>query len=110
MCRGAGLDATIAAAAVPLLPAARSLARAGFATGASGRNLASYGEHVDGADPLTATLLSDPQTSGGLLVAVDPGQADALVARFRDAGFDAAARIGAFGPARDGAAPCVVVR
>ena len=39
-------------------------------------------------------LLADPQTSGGLLAAVAPEQADEVLARFREAGFDYAAKIG----------------
>ena len=54
---------------------ARSREKAGFKTGASTRNWAGYGAMVDirnGGD-LAKTLLTDPQTSGGLLLACEPG-------------------------------------
>src|SRR6201996_2978157 len=77
MCRGAGLSAEIAAAP-PLLAGVEALAKAGVRTGASGRNWASYGGDVSlpaGLDDWRRDLLTDPQTSGGLLIAV--AEADA---------------------------------
>ena len=74
-----------------------ALAAAGLVTGASGRNWAGYGAEVHLAEDLPATardLLTDPQTSGGLLLSCAPAAVDAVLARFRDAGFDAAAVIG----------------
>ena len=111
MCRGARLDATLALDAVPFLPRARAFAKDGCVTGASHRNLASYGDDLrlpDGADPVERLLLSDPQTSGGLLVAAAPDTADAVVARFRSAGFADAAIIGRF-HARSDARSCIRV-
>lgn len=104
MCRGAGLQGVIDAAEVPLLPGVERLAEAGFATGAGARNWASYGEAVElpSAFPdWRRGLLCDPQTSGGLLVAVRPDRADDVVARCRAAGFAQAAVVGTM---RDGAA------
>jgi len=97
MARGAGLTAEIDAAAPVLLPGVEALAKAGVRTGASGRNWTSYGADVDGAEPLpgwTRDLLCDPQTSGGLLVAVAPDQADEALALARSRGFGAAAKVG----------------
>ncbi len=98
MCRGAGLRARLEVAAVPLLPGVRELAARGMVTGASTRNWASYGEQVDlgGADALTRALLTDPQTSGGLLVSCAPDAVDAVLGVLRDEGFAQAAVIGAF--------------
>jgi selenide,water dikinase len=98
MCRGAGLRARLDVAAVPLLPGVRELAARGMVTGASTRNWASYGEQVDlgGADALTRALLTDPQTSGGLLVSCAPDAVDAVLGVLRDEGFAQAAVIGAF--------------
>src|SRR5439155_14039819 len=86
MCRGAQRGARIEFERLPLLPDALALAREGIATGASDRNWAGYGKDV----MLTATLddarralLTDPQTSGGLLVACTPDAADAVLAVFR---------------------------
>ncbi len=100
MCRGAGMTARIDVGAVPLLDGVRELAARGMVTGASGRNWASYGEKVaaDGVDALTRTLLTDPQTSGGLLVSCAPQAAGAVLDILRAEGFAQAAVIGAFEP------------
>ena len=104
MCRASDAGATIDGARVPRLPGADELARAGVATGASGRNWAGYGSDVElpDADGATRLLLTDPQTSGGLLVACAPEAVDAVLRIFRDEGFDRAALIGeiAAGPPR----------
>ncbi len=100
MARGAGADIRLDWAAVPLLPGVTDLARAGNVTGASGRNWASYGAEVAlPADfaPEARALLSDPQTSGGLLVACDPGATAEVLATFRRHGFAEAAVIGRVG-------------
>ena len=96
MCRGAGLGAQVRAADVPLLAGVRELAAQGLVTGASGRNWSSYGEAVElrSADPLAQPLLTDPQTSGGLLVSCDPASVNAVLAIFRDEGFAQAHVIG----------------
>jgi selenide,water dikinase len=97
MCRGSGLGARIAADAVPVLPGAAPLAQAGVATGAAERNWASYGAEVmlpDGFADWRRKLLCDPQTSGGLLVAVAPDEAERVVGAARAAGFAAAGVIG----------------
>ena len=97
MARGAGLRAQLDWSAVPLIAGVEALARDGFVTGASGRNWAGYGAEVqlDAAlPPLARDLLTDPQTSGGLLVACSPGAVDDVLACFRDGGFDDAAVIG----------------
>jgi selenide,water dikinase len=96
MCRGAGLGARIHATDVPLLAGIRELAAQGMVTGASGRNWASYGEAVElrSSDPLVQPLLTDPQTSGGLLVSCDPASVDAVLGVFHDEGFAQAHVIG----------------
>lgn len=97
MARGAGLTAEIDAAAPALLPGVEALAKAGVRTGASGRNWASYGADVEGAEPLpawTRDLLCDPQTSGGLLVAVAPDHAEEVLDLARSRGFGFAAVVG----------------
>jgi selenide,water dikinase len=97
MARGAGLQARLDWRAVPLLPGVRALAGQGYVTGASGRNWAGYGGDVSlpqGFAPEDQALLTDPQTSGGLLVACEPGTVDAVLAIFRRHGFDAAAVVG----------------
>ncbi|APR39865.1 selenide, water dikinase SelD [Paraburkholderia sp. SOS3] len=97
MARGAGLGARVRYADLPWLDGVDAFAAAGVFTGASGRNWASYGEQVQlaGSLPETArTLLTDPQTSGGLLVACASDTVDDVLAIFRDDGFARAAVIG----------------
>ena len=97
LARGAKLSVRIDWAKVPLLPGVRELASRGMVTGASGRNWSGYGSDVTlraGFDPIDQALLSDPQTSGGLLVSCSPASADDVLAIFRRHGFDAAAVIG----------------
>jgi selenide,water dikinase len=96
LCRGAGLGARIGPAP-PLLDGVEALARAGVRTGASGRNWEAYGEAVDldpALEPWRRDLLTDPQTSGGLLVACAPGAAQSVLDLVRGAGFAAAAVVG----------------
>ncbi|MEW6677016.1 MAG: selenide, water dikinase SelD [Pseudomonadota bacterium] len=97
LARGSKLTARIEFARVPVLPGAADLAQAGFVTGASGRNWASYGKGVelfDGCADWQKALLTDPQTSGGLLVACSADAADAVLEVFRRQGFERAAVIG----------------
>ena len=97
MCRGSGLGAQIRFDALPLLDGVADLARSGVRTGASGRNWASYGHEADlapGLEEWQRDLLTDPQTSGGLLVAVAPEAVDAAMDCIRTAGFERAAVIG----------------
>lgn len=95
--RGAGVTATVELDALPLLPEAGRLAREGFVTGASHRNWQSYGDEVvlpEGLDDWRRHLLTDPQTSGGLLVSCAADAAEGLLALIREAGFPEAAVIG----------------
>jgi selenide,water dikinase len=97
MARGAKLRARIDWPAVPLLDGVAALARDGLVTGASARNWAGYGAEVQLAPALPAVardLLTDPQTSGGLLVACSPDSVDEVLACFRAGGFDEAAVVG----------------
>ncbi|VCU68108.1 Selenide, water dikinase [Pigmentiphaga humi] len=97
MARGAGLAARLDLDALPWLAQVREFARQGVVTGASGRNWASYGEGVElGArvDDASRALLTDPQTSGGLLVACAPDTARQVLDIFREQGFDRACIVG----------------
>ena len=97
MARGAGLTAKLKMAQIPLLPNVHQLAANGCVTGASGRNWASYGHAValdDAVTPIQQALLSDPQTSGGLLVACDAATVDEVLAQFAREGFAHVAVIG----------------
>ena len=102
MARGSGHTLHLDWAAVPLLPEVRGLAAQGCVTGASGRNWAGYGAEVALPTAFAAqdqALLTDPQTSGGLLVACAPASLDAVRTTFQRHGFDQAAVIGHVGPA-----------
>ena len=96
VCRGGSLAAEIRMNEVPLLGQARALAEQGFITGASGRNWAGYGHDVDlgTASLVDQALLTDPQTSGGLLVACDAADLAAVLQVFDDEGFAEARVIG----------------
>ena len=97
MARGAKAAVTIEWTKVPLLPGVRELAAQGTSTGASARNWAGYGADVAlpaGFDDADKALLTDPQTSGGLLVSCAAHAVPDVLAVFRRQGFDAAAAIG----------------
>src|SRR5206468_3709467 len=97
LARGANLAAELEMDKIPLLPGVAQLAHDGYFTGASGRNWDAYGHDVDlgaGISDTQRILLSDPQTSGGLLVSCDPGSVDEVLALFRREGFGEAAVIG----------------
>ena len=109
ICRASDAGAILDFAACRCFLASPSSRAQGIVTGASGRNWAGYGESVAIAPGLPATaqaLLTDPQTSGGLLVACAPDAVDGVLAVFRDAGFADAAVIGAIVPG----APRIAVR
>jgi len=99
ICRGSGLVADVWMSEVPLLPGVEALADQGCVTGASGRNWAGYGTDVvlDGVSDLHRALLTDPQTSGGLLVACAPDAVESVLQAFRDDGFARASVIGQLG-------------
>ncbi len=104
-CRGSNVGAAVDFSRVPLLPDALELARDGFITGASSRNWAGYGKDVDLSAHIgeaEQALLTDPQTSGGLLVACAPDAAADVLELFANDGFANAAVIGELtaGPAR----------
>ena len=101
--RGAKLSAHIKWADVPLLPNVSALIKAGMVTGASARNWDGYGNEIKLAAGLPAdcqTLLSDPQTSGGLLVCCSPETVPEVLAVFGRHGFNDAAVIGSIGEAQ----------
>ena len=97
MARGSGLTLEISLGAVPQLAHAEKLAQQGCVTGASHRNWKSYSDGVvlpDGMPDWQRHLLTDPQTSGGLLIACAPQHADAIVQTIVAAGYPFARRIG----------------
>jgi selenide,water dikinase len=111
LARGAKLSLEIDWQQVPVLEGVRDLVQSGHVTGASGRNWAGYGSDValpqNFAEEERA-LLTDPQTSGGLLVSCAPEALDEVLAIFHRHRFDGAAVIGSAGP--QGNAPRLVIR
>ncbi|MEX8505237.1 selenide, water dikinase SelD, partial [Leptothrix ochracea] len=114
ICRGSGLGAEVRLADMPLIERAAAFAREGIATGASGRNWASYGGQVDWpslegegegqAADWQRTMATDPQTSGGLLVSCAPEAVETVLATFRSAGFEQAAVMGTMASWAEGSA------
>jgi selenide,water dikinase len=95
--KGSNAGARLRWDAIPLLPQALEFANEGIATGASARNWTGYGSRVKLAASIgdaQKALLTDPQTSGGLLVACAPEASDAVLEIFRSEGFSDAAVIG----------------
>ena len=97
LARGANAVIALDWARVPLLAGVRALATQGMVTGASDRNWDGYGAEVqlpDGFSAVDRALLTDPQTSGGLLVSCSADAVADVLAVFRRHGFDGAAEIG----------------
>jgi selenide, water dikinase len=97
VCRASRTEARLHFADIPMIEQAVAFAREGHGPGAIERNWDSYGAEVTLAPDLphwALRLLCDAQTSGGLLVACAPDAVEAVIARFRDDGFEDAARIG----------------
>ncbi|MCZ8293451.1 MAG: selenide, water dikinase SelD [Hylemonella sp.] len=110
LARGANCTVQIDWNKVPLLQGVRELATQGMVTGASGRNWAGYGSSVTlppGYAEVDQALLTDPQTSGGLLVSCAPESVAQVLAIFCQHGFEAAAEIGEI---TDAAAGRLVIR
>lgn len=97
MAMGSGITLRLHAAALPVLPGALRLALEGYVTGGGKRNRAYLADKVR-VDPHVSQGLNevafDPQTSGGLLIAVPEREADALARALLNEGVLAAAVIG----------------
>ena len=90
LCEGAGLAATLDWDKLPILPHALGYAQKGYNTGAANRNWDSFGADVtvpDDMEQWKRNLLTDPQTSGGLMVSCQPEHADKIVKLFHDQGY-----------------------
>lgn len=100
MCVASGVGARVDLAAVPRLPHALGLIGAGFVAGASSRNWVSYGVDVGLGSRVShdeRMLLTDPQTSGGLLVACAPEAVTGVLSVFLQQGFPHVSVIGEVG-------------
>ena len=97
ICKGSGIGATIDYSKLPIMTGVSSLAAQGYITGASGRNWSGYGNDIvldSRLGDIERNLLTDPQTSGGLLVACDPAAVGDVLAVFHAEGFMHASVIG----------------
>jgi selenide,water dikinase len=87
MCAGSGTGAEIRVSAVPVLEGARGYLARGYCPAGTTRNVTTFRDRVRlSVAENELTLMCDAQTSGGLLMAVDPGDEAALEARFRESG------------------------
>lgn len=110
--RGSDVDAVVETAALPLLPGVLEHARAGRVPGGSKANLSFMTPMLRGhedADALLLALAADAQTSGGLLLCVDAGDAAPLVDELRALGLPAAV-VGATCARAPGAPPRIEIR
>ena len=97
ICRGSKLGAELEFDVLPVIPEALERVKEGTATGASDRNWKGYGHEVRlpaGEPEWKKKLITDPQTSGGLLVACAPGAEKRVLDQFRREGFPMAQRVG----------------
>lgn len=97
ICRGSSLAAVLHYDQIPVIPLAADMAQGGTCTGASPRNWDGYGSSMAlpaGFASWKQNLLSDPQTSGGLLIACAPAAAARVLDLLRSDGFGEAAAIG----------------
>jgi selenide,water dikinase len=107
ICRGSRLRAEVRYADIPVIAEAADLAARGYATGASDRNWSSYAGDTILPAAMPAwqrKMLTDPQTSGGLLVACDPDTVPEVMKAFERDGFEAARLIGRLTPGAAGVA------
>ena len=105
LARASGVALTVEASKVPALPGARELLDLGCAPGALFRNLDFVAKQTlfsETLSPSDKLLVCDAQTSGGLLLCVDPDKADGLLSEIRKGGFGEAAEIGTVDEAREG--------
>jgi len=97
MCRGAKVQGQLNWKDIPVIPQAIDFSKQNVFTGASTRNWAGFGAEVQldpGIEEWQKNLLTDPQTSGGLLLACDPGSEQAVLDLFKQHGFEDARKIG----------------
>ena len=97
MAAASKVDVELAWEDIPLLPGVLDCVAAGIVPGSVERNRESSGDAlaaIDGVDPAWIDILFDAQTSGGLLISLPSGAAEALVARLRAEGMEEAAVVG----------------
>lgn len=88
MCAGSGLSAVIEFDKVPVIPSIHQYLDQGCVPGGTNRNWASYGAKIGALTERQRQILADPQTSGGLLVAVSPEGCETFEALMREQGYE----------------------
>jgi selenide,water dikinase len=86
MAQQSGVSLRVFASDLPLLPGARDYAAEGCVPGGTGHNIEGFERHVTGTrdlDSLWPSVLHDPQTSGGLLIAAPTSATDAMLEHLR---------------------------
>jgi selenide,water dikinase len=78
MAEGSGLTATVQFDKIPVIPSVWEYMDQGCVPGGTNRNWKSYGAKVSTVDERQRLIIADPQTSGGLLIAVSPSHVDAF--------------------------------
>ena len=86
MCQGSETRAEVFGDQVSTFDGVPTYHAQGMVPGGTRRNFASYGKHLDLPEGYVRDVLCDPQTSGGLLVAVDPAHADEVKALLAERG------------------------
>jgi selenide,water dikinase len=97
MMEGTGLGAKLVLSALPILDEALEFASMGMVPGGAHKNRSFRSSMVDVSDTVEGAMrdiLYDPQTSGGLCIAVKSDSADAMVKHLHDDGIEFAAVIG----------------
>jgi selenide,water dikinase len=104
MVQASGLSARIRAFQVPVMDSVRARIAEGICPGGTRKNLEFYGKHVEWVDEVEETdrlILADAQTSGGLLISVEKGLAEALKQALGRRGVETCAEIGEILPAKE---------
>ncbi len=88
ICEGSNLSAVVFADKIKTLDGVKDYIAQGCVPGGTGRNFESYGYKVGMLTEEQKAILCDPQTSGGLLVAVEPNSVQTVIEIAKDAGID----------------------
>ena len=88
ICEGSNLSAVVFADKIKTLDGVKDYIAQGCIPGGTGRNFESYGHKVGALTEEQKAILCDPQTSGGLLVAVEPNSIQTVIEIAKDAGID----------------------
>jgi len=96
LAQGSEVGLEFSAKALPTFPGVRDLIREGIVDGSHKMNMNSFqqGVRLESGDPLDETMLYSSETSGGLIIAVDPGDTEAMLDALKEEGLEKAALVG----------------